>query len=386
MPTETREGRQAKIFGARCLARLQCSKVAVIGLGLLGGGIAYHLGLLPVSLLFVDCDTVDEANLGNQGLPADRVGAAKALVRADQVNALNPTMRASWLHERLENLGLGYFARFDLLVSALDSRIARLRLAEISQQLRIPWLDLACDGSGNRLHGVVTYRDPRVAEAPCGACHYDSDAVDQIRREGRGPGCPSWAMPDARVTAPTLMASGFGGVVSGHGATWAARSLLGQDEEIANSRLQIFGDGSARLSQVALTRSPHCVLGHEGLGKLVAVSGGTIGELFARAAKDLGGEPDGLYFHHRHFICDVFCPTEGRGWEFPRIAESIHPSELECGCHRGARLVPMGMTDHLTRKHVERFGALAWTECGLPRADVVTARKAKTAVHYVIGA
>ena len=211
MSTETMEDRQKQIFGKKNFARLQGNLAAVVGLGLLGGSFCFHLGQLRIPQLLIDPDCVDEANLANQDFEPQHVGTAKVVARSDQLTQRSPGARAGWLQARVEEVGLGVFGRVNLIVTAIDSRISRLRVAEISQKLRLPWLDLACDGSGERLQGTVTYWDPRQPNAACAACRYDADTFDTIRREGRGPGCPSWGNPGVPVTPPTLMAPPFGG-------------------------------------------------------------------------------------------------------------------------------------------------------------------------------
>jgi molybdopterin/thiamine biosynthesis adenylyltransferase len=383
---ETRQERAARIFGEENLAELQRKKVLVLGTGLLGGAVTLHLATIGITQMLVDPDTVSEANLANQGFPARRVGDAKVVARADQIRERTPDAQVIGVRARLEDIGLGVFPKYDLIIASLDSRIARLRVAEISQKVRVPWLDLACDGSGRNLLGTITYWDPRVPGASCYACRYDLDALEVIRREGRGPGCPSWAKPAMPITAPTLMAASFGAVISGYGADWAISSLLGRTEEIENRQLQVFGDGLPRVRTLAFERSPHCLLPHEGLGDLVAVPAGTIGDLYAGAAHDLGEEPDALRFHHRRFVPELYCATEDRSWEFPRLADRIEPAALQCEtCHPGARRVPARIADHLTRPDVVRFGTLGWRDIGLAPADVVSATAGTKAVHYVVG-
>ena len=179
MPAESTVERQEKIMGPGSIARLQQASVAVLGVGLLGGAISAHLSLLRVPLLLVDSDSVNAANLANQGFPASRVGDPKVAVRRHQLSELSPHSRVTWRHARLEELGLGTFADVDLIVAGLDSKVSRVRVAEISMALGIPWLDLAVDGSGKHQLGHVTLWEPRRDNAPCYGCRFSKSALSR---------------------------------------------------------------------------------------------------------------------------------------------------------------------------------------------------------------
>ncbi|MCP5040857.1 MAG: hypothetical protein GY944_07485 [bacterium] len=385
MPDKTRE-RRAQMLGAENVHTLQTSLVAVIGVGLLGGGVVSHFAQTLVPQLLVDCGIVDEENLCNQSLPAGSVGERKAEVRCAQAKTLSPRDPVHAFHARIEDLGMAALRGVALLVTGLDSRASRVRVAEISHRLGIPWIDMAIDGTGESLHGTVTCWDPRVPDAGCYACRYDEEQFAQIRNEGQGPGCPSWGAQTQPATPPTLMASGFGAVVSGLGVTWAMRVLLGGTAGIANKQLHISGDPVVRTSLHSLAHSSRCPLPHEPFADLAQVADEGVAALWARASRALGALPSHLQFHHRVFVSRLYCPTCGKSAEGHWFAHAIPPAALRCPCQPGALFVPSKLQDRFCERDVARLGFASWHELGLPAADVVTAAGPdQSAAHFIVG-
>jgi molybdopterin/thiamine biosynthesis adenylyltransferase len=274
-----RNQRLAALHGREGLRRLQQSTVAVLGGGLLGGAVSYHLALLGVGQLLVDPDHVDTPNLGTQGFRPEEVGAPKASARAAQAAALNPECAVRGYAARVEDLGLGLFAGVDLLISGLDNRASRLRVSEISQKLGIRWLDAAVDGSGERLFGSVTTYDPRSPESACYGCRFSASDLEKIARERRGSGCPSWRAPGVPPARPTLAASSFGAVVAGITVVFATRLLLGDGDELCDRQLCIAAEGLPRLRTLELGRSDQCRFAHRRLEPLRASRGERVGDL-----------------------------------------------------------------------------------------------------------
>ena len=179
-------------LGSAALERLRESRVAVVGLGTLGGPIALHLSLLGVGLRLIDPGSVDESNLAAQLVPAKSVGRYKAEVRADQARELGASGPIEVRCSRVEALGAGELADLDLVVTAVDALRPRVQLDGRCQQLQIPMLDLAVDGTGQRLFARIGTYDHRAPDAACFSCRFDSRAREAIRREGLPSGCPSW--------------------------------------------------------------------------------------------------------------------------------------------------------------------------------------------------
>jgi len=369
-------------LGADALALLRGSAVAVIGLGALGGPVGMHLALLGVALVLVDPDLVAMANLGNQLWPAASVGEEKSVARARQLAALNPECPTASVTARIEDLGLAALAGVDLLLTGLDGRAARMRVAEVSLRLGIPWVDAAVDGSGRALRGTVTVFDPRTPASACYGCRLDAADLGAIAKEGRGPGCPSWRRETRTLTPPTLQASAFGGVVAGYQAIVASRVLLGRAGDLVGKQVIVECDAAPRVRVLGLTPNPRCLVGHHRLAPLSAVAGEQIGDLLAAAAADFGTPVESLGFHGRMLALGLACPRCGVRRDVVRVAEAVSDAEAKCAC--GVEMVPEQLLDEVPAEQVGVWAERTWKDVGLPVADVVTARAGGVEAHYVV--
>jgi molybdopterin/thiamine biosynthesis adenylyltransferase len=129
--------------------KLASSKVAVIGAGGLGGHVVHLLARVGIGhLVVVDCDVFDETNLNRQLFcTSDSVGAPKARVAAEQVQAINPGVEATpWVVRIDENSLPGILAGSDLVVDALDNVRDRLVLEAGARAHAIPLVHGALAG------------------------------------------------------------------------------------------------------------------------------------------------------------------------------------------------------------------------------------------------
>lgn len=368
-------------LGREAIAELQEGAVGVIGLGVLGGQTSFHLGSLGIPQVLIDCDVVEERNLANQMFPATSLGQAKPEVRAQQIQALNPGCPVHPITARVEDVGLGIFAGMRALVTGLDSRFARLRVAEVASRLGLVWLDAAVDGSGRSLRGTVSVFDGRQQESACYACRFAQSDLDAIAREARGPGCPSWRRPGQPVSPPTLQSAAFGGVIAGLLAVVATRVLLGRANELLGRQLVVECSGLPRTTVLALPRNPRCLLGHQRLAPLHVVCGDRVDDLLAVAEQDLGSV-EWLQLHGRRLVQGLACVRCAARHDVTRVPEACSDADLRCSC--GAELHPGVITNTLGVDEARRIGPRTWAELGMPMADVVTAAGNAGEAHYIV--
>jgi len=384
------EATQARLLeipgiGSAALERLRASRVAIVGVGTLGGPLALHLALLGAPLLLVDPGAVEPANLAAQLFSVRALGLRKVEARAAQIRALGGEGALQLRAVRLEALGAAELAGFDLAVSALDALRPRLQLDALCQRLGIPMLDLAVDGSGQRLHGKIASFDPRAPDAACYACRFDARALEAIRREDLPAGCPSWRLAPESAAPPTLQVSSFAGVVAGLGALRAVRILLDPPGTHAGSLLRIDGDSPERIHHTRVARSPHCshIVPY---GPLRPARGDSPEALIDQARVELGQAPDWLALQ-RALLLGARCRACGARRELFRCAQAVADADLRCtACASDAALEPIEVT-HLV--HTAGLGAAAratWRQLGFPDRDVVGVRSGTALAQYLITA
>ncbi len=145
--------RQRMLLGGEACRRLAEARVAVVGLGGVGGACAEGLCRAGVgALLLMDHDTVDLTNLNRQLLATRRtVGMSKAEAARERVLSINPDCEAAALplfygEETAEKL---FAFRPDYVADCIDTVTAKLHLAEQCRARQIPLLMAL--GTGNRL-------------------------------------------------------------------------------------------------------------------------------------------------------------------------------------------------------------------------------------------
>lgn len=371
-------------FGPERLRRLHGAQVAVIGVGLLGGQLLHHLAMLQVRTLIVDPGTIEPQNIGNQWLPADRIGEPKVRVRVAQMRALNPSCPVRGFEAPVEELGPGVFADTDLILTALDGRASRLTVARYVQQLGKEWIDAAVDGSGERLLGTVSWFRPSAEGQPCYGCRHDAASLAQVAREERRAACASWRDPGRPDTPPTLTASPFGAIVAGWQMTWALQALLGEGEQHVGHQLQIAASGAPRVRSIALRRRAACLLPHQPLTPLHRLDSERVGDLLARAGRDLGAAPSALVFPGRPLALGLGCSRCGASVDLVKRAAAVSDAEARCGCTPDAERVPLVLTDRIEGARLRSLSAHSWSALGLPAEDLVTAEAGDRRVHYLL--
>jgi molybdopterin/thiamine biosynthesis adenylyltransferase len=126
-----RYSRNIGSVGVEGQRRLLERRVAVVGLGGLGGHVVESLARLGVGeIVGIDPDTFDESNLNRQLLSrADNLGAPKADAAGRRVARINPGVEFIARAERFEDAGDPDGHRDDAVLDCLDTIPARLALA-----------------------------------------------------------------------------------------------------------------------------------------------------------------------------------------------------------------------------------------------------------------
>jgi len=145
--------RTALLLGAAAMEKLKNSRVAVFGLGGVGGYVAEALARCGVGALeLIDHDTISESNLNRQILALhSTVGMGKAEAARLRVLDINPEARAVARREFYgpDTADRFDFTQYDYVVDAIDTVTGKLALIAAAKAAGVPIL--CCMGTGNKL-------------------------------------------------------------------------------------------------------------------------------------------------------------------------------------------------------------------------------------------
>lgn len=122
-------------------AKLTSARVAVLGLGGLGGGVSEMLARIGVGhLTLIDGDVFEPSNLNRQLLcTEDLLGTAKALAAEKRIQAVNSTVQVKAVHQYADRDTLyDMIKNADLVVDCLDSIHSRFMLQDAAKKAQIP--------------------------------------------------------------------------------------------------------------------------------------------------------------------------------------------------------------------------------------------------------
>ena len=141
------------LLGSDAMEKLKTARVAVFGLGGVGGYVAEALARSGVGALdLVDHDTISLTNINRQILATrDTVGMDKAEAAARRAKAINPdcdarAIKTFYLPETADQFD---FTAYDYVVDAIDTVTGKLALIAAAKAAGTPIL--CCLGTGNKL-------------------------------------------------------------------------------------------------------------------------------------------------------------------------------------------------------------------------------------------
>lgn len=173
------------VLGETRLRRLANARVAVIGLGGVGGAAAEALVRAGVGhMLFIDSDTVDDTNRNRQLLATtETVGMDKISAAEGRYRAINPDGDFTFKKEFYlpENSAWLYDWQPDYIIDAIDTVTAKLDIAKQCKTRKIRLI--ACLGTGNRLDPERLRLGDITETAGCG-CPLAKVMRRELRRRG----------------------------------------------------------------------------------------------------------------------------------------------------------------------------------------------------------
>lgn len=145
--------RTERLLGAAALEKLNKSRVAVFGIGGVGGHAAEALVRSGVGTLdIIDGDKVALSNINRQIIALhSTVGMPKTKAAAERFLDINPNLKLKCFQFRLseETVGEFDFAKYDYVVDAVDDVRAKVLLAVKCKESQTPLISSM--GAGNKL-------------------------------------------------------------------------------------------------------------------------------------------------------------------------------------------------------------------------------------------
>lgn len=144
--------RTALLLGEDAVERLRGARVAVFGLGGVGGAALEALARAGIGTLdLIDSDKVSESNINRQIIALhSTVGKNKTEVCAERIHDIDPDIKVN-LHTMFflpENADTFDFSAFDYIVDAIDTVSAKLAIIERATALGVPVISSM--GTGNK--------------------------------------------------------------------------------------------------------------------------------------------------------------------------------------------------------------------------------------------
>ena len=145
--------RTALLLGSDAMEKLKNARVAIFGLGGVGGYAAEALARSGVGALdFIDHDTLSTTNINRQILATvQTVGKPKAEVARERALSINPAVHATaWnLFYGPDTADQFDFTQYSYVIDAIDTVTGKLALVKAAREANVPIL--SCMGTGNKL-------------------------------------------------------------------------------------------------------------------------------------------------------------------------------------------------------------------------------------------
>lgn len=145
------------LLGKQAMEKLKNARVAVFGLGGVGGYVAEALARSGVGQLeLVDHDDISLTNLNRQILATqDTLGMPKAEAAAQRAKAINPHIQAAarQVFYTPETAHQFDFTRYDYIVDAIDTVTGKLMLIKAAKEANTPIISSM--GTGNKLDAAA---------------------------------------------------------------------------------------------------------------------------------------------------------------------------------------------------------------------------------------
>lgn len=141
------------LIGSSALEKLKNSRVALFGVGGVGGYVAEALARSGVgSIDIIDNDTVSPSNINRQIIALhSTIGKSKTAVCGERLRDINPEIKVTEIKKFVlpENINEFDFSLYDYVIDAIDTVSGKLAIIEKAYKENIPVISSM--GTGNKL-------------------------------------------------------------------------------------------------------------------------------------------------------------------------------------------------------------------------------------------
>lgn len=153
----TEFSRAEALIGKEALEKLKKSRVAVFGVGGVGGYVTEALARCNIGNLdLIDNDTVNITNINRQIIAThDSLGEFKTDAAKKRILCVNPSAQVNVYHTFFlpENSAEFDFSKYDYVVDAVDTVTAKLEIVSCAKKAAVPVI--SCMGTGNKLDAAA---------------------------------------------------------------------------------------------------------------------------------------------------------------------------------------------------------------------------------------
>jgi molybdopterin/thiamine biosynthesis adenylyltransferase len=330
-------------------------RIALIGCGNIGTHMVPELPRLPgiAEVTLCDPDRYTPENHLVQAIDAADIGRAKAVVQAERLRRVDPSLKVNVIEGRVEDAPRGLL-KCDLILSCLDSRSARQHVNELATRLGVNWIDSGILGSQGlaRVNAYVPGHDTPCLECGWAIADYAALETEFVCGAVSGGSYPSMASSPLGAVAASLM------------AVEAAKILNGDLAASVVSRQVILDVLNFRLLVTASRRNPWCRFDHR-TWHVEPWECSPEGVTLGAALGVLGS----LRVEGHRFVTGLQCPDCGRRDEQLRLNRPL----TRCPeCDRRMVATGIGTFDRLDRAFAGEHMNLTLAEIGLRTGDIIT--------------
>ncbi len=344
-------------------------QITVVGCGTAGSCILEQLARQgvtePATLIIVDPDQVEAHNLYKSALfTRQDIGQKKAQAVADHLRQINPEVQVIPLCQPIETLRAGLFRTSDLVIGAVDNRLAKFQINRACRAAGTPHLLLAELEGGDSPSARLRCFSPGAApqqtlRMECAYAPQDYALLNYLRRpcgQAPAPANPELLAHPGRLSPAWRLASEVVEEVE--------RCLAGHPALAPGQELRLL-PAQRRYLPLRAARKPDCLCAHAPTALQLELEGSvaefTVGDLIRQVSLHLGAgwawQPQA-----QGWVTGAFAPNFPPGADLLLGAAELAPL---ANC-RLAELWPAGDLLRLSRVS----GEIVWA--GLPLAGLQT--------------